>query len=286
MKYKKIRRIAFLLSILLHLLLLLIFQQSGKINFLRTKPSVPKEAPEERLVFELVETPDDALIEEPSEDTNLASDKSTRARDMRPDELAQSDLPFSEGDLNVKDFPQPEITPQPEQPLPESITDEQEIDEKNPPEDPDPGLNSETENQEKKNTSKPTEALKEQLRKSLTYDNLISSSNDQGGISFNTYNWNFAPYMLAMKRRIESNWHPPFAFTNMGAISGTNLYTFRVTPDGRVVNLKQLSSDAHYSLDQSSSGAISSSSPFMPLPKDFPEDFLEVTIKFSYIINK
>ena len=89
-----------------------------------------------------------------------------------------------------------------------------------------------------------------------------------------------------MKRRIESNWNPPFAFTHMGAISGTNQYHFRVMPDGRVINLEMLDSNAHYSLDQSSSSAIKSSSPFLPLPISFPEEYLEVTITFSYIINK
>ena len=47
-----------------------------------------------------------------------------------------------------------------------------------------------------------TNVLKEQIRKSLSYENLNSNSVDKGGISFNTYNWNFAPYMLAMKKRM------------------------------------------------------------------------------------
>lgn len=281
MKEKKIRRITILLSILLHLLLLLLFQQAGKIDLLLAKPSEPEESPEERLVFELVETPEDALIEEPSENTNLASDKSTKARDLNEEELAQSDLPYSPGDFDLKEFPQPETQSQPDNQNNKPESEEREKGETQQlSEDPS------NDRPEDNNNMLQPEEFKERLRQSLTYENLISSAADKGGISFNTYNWDFAPYLLAMKKRIESNWRPPFAFTHMGAISGTNQYRFRVKPDGKVVNLQQLNSDAHYSLDQASSGAISSSSPFLPLPADFPEEFLEVTITFSYIIRK
>ena len=283
MNYSKVRRIAILLSILFHLLLLLLFQQAGKLEFLLAKPSEPEEIPEERLVFELVETPDDAPEDEPSSATDLVSDKNTRARDMMEEDLARSELPFSEGDLDIKEFAQPENPIQPEQPAPpiEPI-----IPEKSEQENPGSDESTVPDQTEEDQVSEPADQIKEQIRKSLSYENLNSNSVDKGGISFNTYNWNFAPYMLAMKKRIESNWRPPFAFTHMGAISGTNQYRFRVTPDGRVVNLQQLDSNAHYSLDQASSGAISSSSPFMPLPINFPEDYLEVTITFSYIIKK
>jgi hypothetical protein len=35
-----------------------------------------------------------------------------------------------------------------------------------------------------------------------------------------------------------------------------------------------------------SSNAIEVSAPFLPLPRDFPEDYLEVTGKFIYFVQK
>ena len=104
-------------------------------------------------------------------------------------------------------------------------------------------------------------------------------------MSFNTYEWDFAPYMLAMKRRVERNLHPPYAFTHMGMVSGINILHFTVRRDGTVHDLTILGSDTHACLDRTSVRAIGLSLPFMPLPDNFPEDVLEVTAQFSYTIN-
>jgi outer membrane biosynthesis protein TonB len=118
-----------------------------------------------------------------------------------------------------------------------------------------------------------------------TYKNLLSGVGRRGGLSFNTYDWDFAPYMLAMKRAIQSHLFPPYAFTHMGLVSGTNIIHFTVMPDGRIRGLEILGSDAHFSLDRTSVRAIESSVPFLPLPRDFPEEVLEVTAHFSYVIR-
>jgi hypothetical protein len=108
----------------------------------------------------------------------------------------------------------------------------------------------------------------------------------RGALSFNVYNWDFAPYMLAMKREVESHLFPPYAFTHMGAISGTNVVRFIVLRDGRVRDLVVLDSDAHGSLDLTSLRAIEMSLPFMPLPSSFPEEYLEVTAHFAYVVDR
>ena len=123
-------------------------------------------------------------------------------------------------------------------------------------------------------------------RRSAGSDNLLDGAQKQGGISFNTYNWDFAPYMLAMKRKVERHMRPPYAFTHMGAVSGTNIIRFVVLPDGNIRDLEILDSDTHSSLDLTSLRAVELSVPFLPLPGNFPEDYLEVTAHFAYIIDR
>jgi len=287
MKIKNVRRIALILSILLHLLLILLLQEADRLDSLFSKEPEPQETFDNRLVFELVETPDDALIDEPDNETDLVSDTKARVRDMSEDVTDQTDLPFSEGDIVLKEFQQPEIIPAPESGTSSESSEEdnKEIEENssNIVESNPNTLSEDSDNDADKSNSSP----QKKTPRKLNFENLISGASEQGGISFNTYDWNFAPYLLAMKKRIESNWNPPFAFTHMGAISGVNQYRFKVMPSGTVKDLELLGTNAHYSLDQSSSMAIEGSSPFMPLPLEFPEDYLEVTVTFSYnIMNK
>lgn len=287
MKINNIRRLAVLLSILFHLLLILLFQKAEQINLLFS--DIPEiEEPEKRLTFQLVETPENILEEEPTSESDLVSDKNTKAKDNNSNESPILENPYSEGELAFQEYEQPEVDPQPET--------ENTIQTPNDQKDQEENLNPITEkniedelisyNDQNPDPKESGTVSQEEIRKRLSFENLISNAADKGGISFNTYNWNFAPYMLAMKKRIESNWHPPYAFTHMGAISGVNSFRFTVMPDGRVKDLKMLETNAHYSLDQSSSGAIKQSSPFMPLPVNFPEEYLVVTVTFSYNIYK
>ena len=92
--------------------------------------------------------------------------------------------------------------------------------------------------------------------------------------------------MLAMKRKVERHLFPPYAFTHMGAVSGTNIVRFIVMPDGSIKDVRILRSDTHTSLDLTSVRAIELSLPFLPLPSGFPEDYLEVTAHFSYIVGR
>jgi TonB family protein len=92
--------------------------------------------------------------------------------------------------------------------------------------------------------------------------------------------------MLAMKRAVERHLYPPYAFTHMGVISGDNIIRFIVSPDGTISDLRILASDAHFSLDRASVRAIEAAAPFLPLPRNFPEDNLEVTAHFSYSIRQ
>jgi len=282
MNIKKIRRLAILLSILFHLLLIFIFQEAERFDLLSSEVPLEKIPAEDQLVFELIETPDHIPEEEPIEESPLVSDKNTVARDENIEEFPDTQEPYSQGESVFKEYEQPEIIPVPE-------SEPQETGEKEPEESEDENIDEDlvSYNQEELNEEdSPSNESIEESREKQNLENLISSANEKGGVSFNTYDWDFAPYMLAMKKRIESNWHPPFAYTHLGAISGINVFRFTVLPSGKVINLDMLESNAHYSLDQSSSMAISGSSPFMPLPLNFPEETLVVTITFSYNLLK
>ena len=105
------------------------------------------------------------------------------------------------------------------------------------------------------------------------------------GIAPYTYEWDFAPYLLELKRRIRRNIFPPIAFTRLGMISGVTLLRFKIYPDGQLRDLKILGYEGDRSLMETSQTAVEISAPFPDLPSDFPEPYLEVTGKFLYLIK-
>ncbi|MCF7920192.1 MAG: energy transducer TonB [Candidatus Cloacimonetes bacterium] len=268
----KIRLTAILLSLLLHILFFISFYWLPEIFPRAELPLTPAPpAPQyDRMTFELVDTPPGIADELPTAETELASDQSTKAKDLNLNDSKPDDLPFSEGLAEVKNYPQNYF--------PENI-DEQ-------PQDKTSESESIAENSFLAALKIQQQKLKESAYQEPAFNNIDSSVKDFGGFSFNTYNWDFAPYLLTMQRRIRSNMILPYAFTNLGAISGDILVRFIVSPDGIVNKLEILQSDAHYSLEQSSVNAVQNSSAFDPLPRDFPEDKLIVTAKFSFSILK
>ncbi len=120
----------------------------------------------------------------------------------------------------------------------------------------------------------------------LTYENETFNVDKLGGLAFNTYEWDFAPYMLYLKKRIQQHIFPPPAFTKLGLIQGHTLLRFRIYPDGHLGDVTLLSYKGHKSLMETSLNAVNISAPFKPLPRDFPKDFLEVTGSFWYIVKK
>jgi TonB family protein len=113
-------------------------------------------------------------------------------------------------------------------------------------------------------------------------ENLRSEVAQKGGMLLNTYQWEYAPYLLKLKRRISDNLVPPYAFTRLGLIGGQNLIRFRINPDGSISAITLLWSDSHESLEQTSITAIRKAHPFIPLPSGFPKEFLEITALFTY----
>jgi hypothetical protein len=234
----------------------------------------------DRVSFQVIEVPEDTPVERPLEPSNLVSDRMARAADNH---LADSEMrldPYVEGRIDLRELEQAgsEIARTWE----------------------DAGLDR----QEGPERAEGMDVAEDLIGREVTgyviqdghldhntvggsprrFSNLLSDATRRGGLSFNTYEWDFAPYMLAMKRAIEDHLFPPYAFTHMGLISGTNIIRFVVMPDGGIRSLEILGSDAHFSLDRTSLRAIESSVPFLPLPADFPDEYLEVTAHFSYVV--
>ena len=285
------RRIAFLrehrlvwavsVSTLLHLLLALLFSRQGPFFILRL-PEGSEDSADRRIAFEIVETPDDARSDVAPEDARLLSDKNAAARDLETARGAEGDMPYSQGDVAVKSIPGAgggggEASPSRSTSEASDAAD---------PSNGDIGYRVES-YAEGSRFSKDLLLGKTENAgagsRQPTYDQTDVSAEDVGGISFNTYDWDFAPYLLELKRRIQRNIYPPPAFTQLG-FTGNNILRFRIYPDGRLERLQVLGYQGEKALVETSRKAVQFSAPFWPLPADFPEAYLQVTAKFDYFI--
>lgn len=276
---------ALILSLFLHLLML----SAGALlitwdfpPFAVSKELPPQPEPQQPLVFELTETPESARIEQPQQPSRFVSDKNARAQNPDAPEDLQIADPFAAGDVTTLQPPEQPLTnaapeaspPQPRArtaptvavPPPRNAFSREFL---APPSqrqhrtDPGDGEIERPESQ-KRDTRAP----------------------DLGSFSLNTYAWEYAPYLLRLKRKIEKNIFPPPAFTYMGMISGVTYLKFRITPDGTLEGLELIDYKGHKSLMETSWRAVEVSTPFEPLPKEFPEKYLEITARFEYLIKR
>lgn len=303
------RRKVILLSILLHVLFLLLWEGVWKLDFFQPERELGVPEPEP-IIFDLqqpeaqqpkkvVETPQDARVVEKPKRADFLSDKNALARNPESDpKLAIGDA-YSRGDLASHELPQPRVQPgqrpQPQvKPGEKQEEKETEKDEKEEKEKTDQDLEdfNMIEPRERIVAGNPFEyppaqppGAQEQLPM-IEHDNQASRSEDRGSISFNTYNWDYAPYMLMLKRRISRNIFPPPAFTQLGMISGNTILRFKIYPDGTMKDLEILNYNGHQSLMLTSRSAVEISAPFPGLPGDFPEPYLEVTGQFIYFVKR
>ncbi|MBN2088066.1 energy transducer TonB [candidate division KSB1 bacterium] len=299
----KLLFITILISLLFHLLIFLIIAIPWMTIFptlqifQANEPEIQPEI-EKRMEFELVDTPDDADLTDTPKETEYVSDKNANARD----EYAKNDLPqgdaYADGQFNVSEYQKGDdlktIEVPPPQPASPEISKKQDTE-------------AESQIDARPQTERRSSSMEEDPRK-RNFLNLFdqaadrrpvkknaplrqqteSSARNIGGFTLNTYAWDWAPYLLEMKNKIDQNLFPPAAFTRLGIISGDSIIRFRVFPDGHVENITVLSTNGHQSLMETSQNAIKGSDPFRPLPSDFPRDkpYLEVTAHFQYLISR
>lgn len=287
---------AILVSLLLHFLLMLLLPRLAHLDQVllvpENEPAMEEQNNQAPLVFDLVETPESARSETPAADTRHLSDKTARAQDQNRSESLPEGDPYSKGRTDRALF-----RGNPERSMPRMNPDRQ-------------PRTSESESRERPTTSEdrllvarrqesnqpktfhpnvlrgqqsPQKSLPSNYTDDVNRDQTQTSSENVGQVSLNTYQWDFAPYILAMKKKLRRNMYPPPALYRLG-IGGEAVVRFRVYPDGQIENLQVLSFRGHSAFSTTSVNAIKASLPFEPLPEDFPEKYLELTWTFLYSI--
>jgi len=228
-------------------------------------------------VFEIIEAPSGP---EPDEvpPTSLASTRKSLARSESPPVEGENELPRSEGDS----------------PLLESGADggktsvDGEQAEEAPPA---PAQGEPAPPAEEGGSLRPTLPLsgaemRREIARSLDqrreYENPRGSSAIPGDLSFNTVDFEFAPYLLLLKERIEEKWYPPVAFRGGLPYRGETVARFMIERDGRLSSIERIRGADHPSLDTAALNAVRFAAPFPPLPDGFPEERWVITCTFYY----
>ncbi len=273
---------ALLASLLLHVFFY--FFTGMGIAFLRllqvlpaALASAPKEQPKPPLIFEVVETPNSARRENAPAEPKYVSDKNAAAQNLE----APQDLPlgaaYAPGDLaNADATTKTAASSSQEEPQPESKKSASESATSY-------NFTGPAFQREFLTGQRPPAAQTSATQLALR-DHRSSRAPQLGSFSLDTYEWNFAPYMLWLKKRVQSNIYPPPAFTHMGVISGQTLLRFKIYRDGSLRDLQLIDYRGHKTLMQTSMRAIELSVPLQKLPPDFPKEYLEVTAQFDYTL--
>ncbi len=292
----------FLISILLHLLLLLVpmglFMDSAADEARAEQERAEKQR--DRMTFIFVDTPEDATESEVEQVTPFISDKNLAASNPEaPQELAEG-LPYQEGRSEIAAMT-PERQPSTATPgMPDNPRQQQQEREQVKPEQQETGAVVDPLRQlealsrltpKEQEQPQPPQPLQQQqpqgrqgrppMPNAPRFDNRRSRAGVGSDFKLSTYNWNWAPYLKELKKKIESNIYPPPAFF-MGLVHGRTFLRFRIQRDGSMTNFVLITYTGHETLKNASVHSIKASFPFIPLPSDFPDEYLEITAGFFY----
>ena len=120
--------------------------------------------------------------------------------------------------------------------------------------------------------SRPAEQPREESRSSPP----AQSSRATVAASRFPYGW----YLSVVQGKVSSNWDQPSARL-IGEDALTVVVSFRIRRNGSVEAIAIRRSSGRSTVDQSAAKAVGESTPFPPLPDDFLEDRLDVTIDFT-----
>lgn len=250
--------------------------------WLHFAPPTDTTPPEERapIVFDIIESPAMLSQTQPPEEARHLSDKNVSARNLDSPE----DLPVGEtygpGISTHSDYANPASSRQMDA-RKNALQDQRHPMARDP-------SGSSPEFRRELLLRQQTDGASEQAAPSdhrPLLENRETRAPELGTFAINTYAWDFAPYLLWLKNRVEENIFPPPAFTYMGMISGQTQLRFRIYPDGGLEALQVLKTIGHRSLMETSVRAVELSAPLRPLPANFPEEFLEVTALFEYLVQ-
>lgn len=239
--------------------------------------SAPEEQPKPPIIFEVVETPNSARKEKAPEEAKHFSDKNAAAQNAEAPQTLPLGAAYARGDL-----PEADATTKAPSSSSQDVTQS-----KNQQQTSEPttsyNFTGPSFHREYLTGQQPPAAQAAATQMALR-DQRGSRAPQLGSFSLDTYEWNFAPYMLWLKKRVQGNIYPPPAFTHMGMISGQTLLRFKIYRDGSLRDLELLNYRGHVSLMETSKRAIELSIPLQKLPPDFPKEYLEVTAQFDYTV--
>ncbi|MBI2951340.1 hypothetical protein HYY27_04555 [bacterium] len=282
--------IAFGISMLLHLVAAgfsrrYAFFEGGALPALSQGPLLRRF---EMTRLPVVENRSAPRLDRPPEEARVPSDRNAVARNRAPKDLPKSDMPYSRGEVadaynllrggggapaggqrgSKAEAPKAEGNQGKIEALPDERSAERGKD-----------FASYLRGGER---ARARDVYGEGISQGPTFRNEKGGVLQDGDISFSTYDWDFAPYMLRLKERIEAHMFPPAAFSMYGLIDGKNVVRFRIGRDGALLGMEVLGYEGSRALVETSTKAVELSNPFLPLPPNFPEQYLEVTGQFRY----
>ena len=240
--------------------------------------------------FEFVDLPQPVPEEPPPEATTLRSNRVSRAKDLHDAPLPESHLPYTDGLVQSPVQPRSDVGQQGERGERRMAHARTEVDQNSREDAENEVVSTDFASSLKQRKTSPPQQPKSALfglrgaPGVLPLKNLQSHALEQGGLQLSTYDWEFAPYLAYLKRHIGDHIHPPAAFTQLGLIQGRTRLKFRILPDGTLADLEIIDFDGSPYLRDTSTRAVKLSADFKPLPAHFPEDYLEITAFFHYLL--
>jgi len=124
------------------------------------------------------------------------------------------------------------------------------------------------------------------VRKNDGTNNLLDreefSADELGSLTLSTYAWEWASYINYFRRKLYEVWRTPPAYFSLGMISGQTVIRLTIDRSGRMVSSRVLEHQGHSSLQVSSENAVNGVFPLKPLPADFPDETLTLTLTLIY----
>ena len=273
------------ISIGLNVLILIIIKLFLPLAPVILRPVIAAKDYRPSWILTLAETPESARREKPSQQARHVSDKNAVAQNSAAPPDLPIGQPFAKGLLPEADSEaRPAMTPGKMQRSKPRTASSDEVPARVEAARPTNGSNFRREFLTGEFDSRSSSSLASRSNAGL--QNFNSRVPELGSFSLNTYAWEYAPYLLWLRNQVQRHIYPPPAFTHIGMISGRTILRFRINRNGTLQNLELIGYEGHKSLMETSVRAIQSSAPFRVLPNDFPEEYLEVTAQFDYIVHR
>ncbi len=100
-------------------------------------------------------------------------------------------------------------------------------------------------------------------------------------ISPSEIDWDYDVWTSEFSAELRKHWTAPYSY-RIGITSGQTVVTAVLKPDGTIVSVEAVEEEGHASLHRASIEAVRSLSGLVPLPEEFTENTLSVTMTFKY----